>query len=61
MGRARKLWDGTRRMWTQRIEQRWFVGAHSNVGGGYPDNEVAQLPLRWLLDGACSEGLVCEP
>jgi uncharacterized protein (DUF2235 family) len=47
--------------WTRRIEQRWFVGAHSNVGGGYSSNPFAQQPLAWLLDGARDAGLICDP
>ena len=46
--------------WTDRIEQRWFVGAHSNVGGGYKSNPLAQAPLKWLLEGACRAGLMCD-
>jgi len=46
--------------WTGRIEQRWFVGAHSNVGGGYQSNPLAQAPLKWLLDGARRAGLICD-
>ena len=47
--------------WTKRIEQRWFVGAHANVGGGYASNPLAQQPLAWLLDGAREAGLICDP
>jgi uncharacterized protein (DUF2235 family) len=47
--------------WTRRIEQRWFVGAHSNVGGGYASNPLAQQPLAWLLEGAREAGLICDP
>jgi hypothetical protein len=46
--------------WTKRIEQRWFVGAHSNVGGGYQSNPLAQQPLAWLLEGARECGLISE-
>src|SRR4051812_28216799 len=56
-----KYWQRQGAMWQRKIEQRWFVGAHSNVGGGYPDNELAQRPLQWLLEGACLAGLACEP
>ena len=38
--------------WGSRIEQQWFAGAHSNIGGGYPDNALAQAPLKWILTGA---------
>ena len=36
----------------QRVEQRWFTGVHSDVGGGYPWNErgLATLTLRWMID-----------
>ena len=47
--------------WTKRIEQRWFVGAHSNIGGGYASNPLAQQPLAWLLEGARHAGLICDP
>jgi len=49
--------------WDQRIEQRWFVGAHSNVGGGYDSNLLAHLPLKWVIEGAQQKGgpdLDCE-
>ncbi|WP_031355783.1 DUF2235 domain-containing protein [Mesorhizobium sp. LSJC265A00] len=38
-------------------EQRWFVGAHANVGGGYPSNKLSQLPLAWMVEKAESHGL----
>jgi uncharacterized protein (DUF2235 family) len=59
-GDSAKYWRRQTMMWERKIEQRWFVGAHSNVGGGYPDNELAQIPLKWLLDGAHDAGLECE-
>ena len=39
------------------VEQRWFVGAHANVGGGYPTDLLAQPPLRWMMDKARGHGL----
>lgn len=40
-----------------RVEQRWFVGAHANVGGGYQTDLLAQAPLRWMMKKAESHGL----
>lgn len=59
-------WGRVMAMWNRKIEQRWFVGAHSNIGGGYPDNRLAQRPLEWILEGARTAGgkdggLLCEP
>jgi hypothetical protein len=33
----------------QIVEQVWFPGVHSDVGGGYANSEIADLPLRWML------------
>lgn len=40
-----------------RAEQRWFAGAHGNVGGGYEGDELHRIPLRWMQDKAVSAGL----
>lgn len=39
------------------VEQRWFIGAHANVGGGYGADPLADLPLQWLLNRAANAGL----
>jgi uncharacterized protein (DUF2235 family) len=39
------------------VEQRWFVGAHANVGGGYASDVLAQPPLEWLMRKAAGLGL----
>ncbi|MDB6034775.1 MAG: hypothetical protein JWM16_5113 [Verrucomicrobiales bacterium] len=39
------------------VEQRWFSGAHANVGGGYRDDLIPQRPLAWLQGKAKACGL----
>jgi uncharacterized protein (DUF2235 family) len=39
------------------VEQRWFIGAHADVGGGYENGVLAQIPLRWLMQKAELHGL----
>jgi uncharacterized protein (DUF2235 family) len=39
------------------VEQRWFVGAHANVGGGCESDLLAQTPLKWMMDKAAAHGL----
>jgi hypothetical protein len=39
------------------VEQRWFVGAHADVGGGYESDLLPQVPLRWLMKKASLHGL----
>jgi uncharacterized protein (DUF2235 family) len=41
----------------QVIEQVWFPGVHSNVGGGYPKNEMALLSLEWMMGKAEKLGI----
>jgi hypothetical protein len=41
----------------ERISQVWFAGAHSNVGGGYPDDSLAQVSLDWMMHEARLCGL----
>lgn len=37
------------------IEQVWFAGMHSNVGGGYPKDQVAYISLYWMMRNASDE------
>jgi hypothetical protein len=41
----------------QTMEQRWFIGAHANVGGGYDRDGLFLRPLQWLQDEARIHGL----
>jgi uncharacterized protein (DUF2235 family) len=42
------------------VEQVWFVGAHSNVGGGYADSGLSDIALKWMMARAGSNGLQFE-
>jgi uncharacterized protein (DUF2235 family) len=39
------------------VEQRWFAGAHGDVGGGGYNDLLAQVPMQWLLSKAKLHGL----
>lgn len=43
------LWDETKETIPDRIEQVWFPGVHSDVGGGYPEYTLALVTLDWML------------
>lgn len=34
------------------IRQMWFAGAHSDVGGGYADRRLGDIPLLWMAEEA---------
>ncbi|HLP12941.1 MAG TPA: DUF2235 domain-containing protein [Flavobacteriales bacterium] len=44
----------------QVLEQRWFPGVHSNVGGGYANSGLSDLALEWLFKMASNAGLSAE-
>lgn len=42
---------------TLTVEQRWFPGAHADVGGGYEDDLLPDPSLAWIADRAAAHGL----
>lgn len=50
------LWNQQEGVEDQTLEQVWFPGVHSDVGGGYPDSEsgLSDLALNWMLEKARS-------
>ena len=43
------LWDERGECKPNRIEQVWFAGVHSDVGGGYPRNGLSLVSLDWMI------------
>lgn len=43
----------------QDIEQLWFAGVHSDIGGGYPEAQsgLSKFPLIWIIEEARAHGL----
>jgi uncharacterized protein (DUF2235 family) len=41
----------------QHLEQRWFAGVHTNVGGGYEHDGLANCTLHWIKKKAVALGL----
>ena len=44
----------------QRVEQVWFAGVHSEVGGGKRPS-LTDIPLRWMQEKARVNGLEFDP
>jgi uncharacterized protein (DUF2235 family) len=45
----------------QIVEQVWFAGVHRDVGGGYRQPELSEIPLLWMVGRAAARGLAFAP
>ena len=53
---APSLWTGDLAS-HQYVEQCWFAGVHSDIGGGYNDHRVSDISLVWMVNNAIDLGL----
>ncbi|MDO9378061.1 MAG: DUF2235 domain-containing protein [Nocardioidaceae bacterium] len=52
------LWVGGPDDDLTRVQQVWFDGVHTDVGGGYPEHGLADETLTWMVEAARRRGLV---
>jgi len=52
-----KVWDESNRA-PNSVEQVWFAGVHSNIGGGYPRAGLSSVALEWMYKHAADKGLI---
>ncbi len=45
----------------QSVDEVWFIGCHSDVGGGDDEAETAKISFRWMLGEATRPGLLLAP
>lgn len=43
------LWQMDNLSDTQVVEQRWFAGVHSDIGGSYKEKGLSDITLQWML------------
>lgn len=43
------------------MKQVWFCGMHTDVGGGYENQELSDIPLAWMINEAQEHGLRIYP
>ena len=62
---APTLWEvpdaDARTLTDRRVEQVWFAGVHSDVGGGYAETALSDLALAWMYERVAACGLVLHP
>jgi uncharacterized protein (DUF2235 family) len=54
------LWDDDVESY-QTLRQVWFAGMHTDVGGGYKEQELSDIALVWLTNQAFANGLRVYP
>lgn len=55
-----KIWDKKIKNY-QTMKQVWFSGMHTDVGGGYKEHELSDIPLIWMVEEAKQFGLKIYP
>lgn len=53
-----EIWE--QRTASQTLAQCWFAGVHSNVGGGYVDDGLANISFQWMRRHAELHGLAID-
>lgn len=51
------LWDESSRTNGQVLEQVWFAGVHSDVGGWYAERGLSNIALQWMMGKARACGM----
>jgi RHS repeat-associated protein len=44
-----------------RVVEQGFIGAHSNIGGGYADSDLSDIALQWMYRQAVAAGVPLAP
>jgi hypothetical protein len=39
------------------VKAAWFSGVHSNIGGGFYDDNLSNIAFFWVMKEACARGL----
>jgi len=55
-----KIWNKEIKEY-QTMKQVWFLGMHTDVGGGYKEQQLSDIPLIWMLNEAVEKGLRIYP
>jgi uncharacterized protein (DUF2235 family) len=54
------IWEQSTKANGQALEQVWFAGVHSNVGGSYPQSGLSDITLLWMMAKAEACGLAID-
>ena len=52
------VWDTITNDAAGRMKQVWFSGVHTDIGGGYKEEELSNISLCWMIREATAKGLL---
>ena len=54
------MWDENAKQPHQNMEQVWFTGVHSDVGGYYDERGLSDIAFAWMMDKAMECGMIIK-
>lgn len=45
----------------RRLQEVWFAGVHSDVGGQFEDHQLSDIAFDWMVGEAAAAGLLVDP
>jgi uncharacterized protein (DUF2235 family) len=52
------LWNTIENGSDKRMKQVWFAGVHTDVGGGYQEEDLSNITLQWMIKEATEKNLL---
>jgi hypothetical protein len=52
------FWDRIENDKAGKMKQVWFCGVHTDVGGGYEEEELSNITLKWMIQEATALNLI---
>ena len=52
------LWNPLENDTTGKMKQVWFCGVHTDVGGGYLEEDLSNFSLKWMIREATAKDLI---
>lgn len=54
------IWNERASAHSANVKQVWFAGVHADLGGGYPDDALANQALNWMIE-ECKHAALRQP
>ena len=52
------IWNPIKNDVNGKMKQVWFSGVHTDVGGGYEEEELSNITLKWMIQEATAKNLI---